>query len=298
MNQDAAIRSVELPLPLEHRGKVRDVYALGQDRLLIVATDRVSAYDVVMDDPIPGKGVVLTQLSAFWFEKTRHIVPNHLLTATFDDFPAELVQYRQVLEGRTMLVRRTRPIRFECVVRGYLAGSAWREYSERGTVAGVPMPAGLRLSEKLPNPLFTPATKADRGHDENISFEELCNRVGIELAEQLRRWSVALYQYAHDYAAERGLILADTKFEFGYLPDGSILLIDEALTPDSSRYWLAEGYEPGRPQFEFDKQILRRWLDEQGWNHAPPPPRLDPAIIEQLRQRYKEVLVRLTAPVH
>ncbi|GIV53847.1 MAG: phosphoribosylaminoimidazole-succinocarboxamide synthase [Candidatus Kapaibacterium sp.] len=295
MNESTAVATVDLPLPLEHRGKVRDVYAVGEDQLLIVATDRVSAYDVVMDDPIPGKGIVLTQLSAFWFEQTRHLVPNHVISTAFEDFPPQLSRFQTTLEGRSMLVWRTRPVRFECVVRGYLAGSAWWEYLERGTVAGVPLPAGLRQAEQLPEPLFTPATKAEQGHDENITFEELCNRIGIELADQLRRWSLALYGFAHDYARHRGLIVADTKFEFGHLPDGSLILIDEALTPDSSRYWLAETYQPGKPQHEFDKQILRRWLDEQGWNRMPPPPPLAPELIEQLRQRYHEVFVRLTA---
>lgn len=295
MNSTKAIFHVELPLPLIHRGKVREVFAVGPDRLLIVATDRVSAYDVVMDDPIPGKGIVLTQLSAFWFTRTQHLVPNHLLSTAFEDFPREVAQHRSVLEGRTMLVRRTQPVRFECVVRGYLAGSAWREYHQSGTVAGVRLPSGLQQSERLPEPLFTPATKAEHGHDENITFEELCNRLGIELAEQLRQWSLLLYRTAHDYARERGLILADTKFEFGYLPTGQLLLIDEALTPDSSRWWLAESYQPGMPQQEYDKQILRRWLDQSGWNHQPPPPRLPAELIEELQRRYREAFDRLTA---
>ncbi|MCX7929634.1 MAG: phosphoribosylaminoimidazolesuccinocarboxamide synthase [Chlorobi bacterium] len=290
-----AVKNVELPLPLMHRGKVRDVFAVGSDKLLIVATDRVSAYDVVMDDPIPGKGIVLTQLSAFWLEKTQHLVPNHLLSVRFEDFPPELALYRSMLDGRTMLVRRTEPIRFECVVRGYLAGSAWREYTEHGCVAGVPLPAGLRHAEQLPEPIFTPATKAERGHDENITFDALALHIGTERAELLRSLSLTLYRFGHDYAIERGLIVADTKFEFGYRPDGQLLLIDEVLTPDSSRYWLAESYRPGEPQYEFDKQILRNWLDEHQWNRQPPPPQLDAELIELLRRRYFELFERLTA---
>lgn len=284
----------DLPLPLVHRGKVRDVFAVAEDCLLIVATDRVSAYDVVMAEPIPGKGIVLTQLSAFWFERTHHIVPNHMISAHVGDVLPEIATTHPELEGRTMLVRRTDPLRFECVVRGYLAGSAWREYSQKGTVAGFPLPHGLRQSERLPEPLFTPATKADRGHDENITFEVMADRLGEKLAQQIRSSSLELYRVAHEYALERGLILADTKFEFGQLPNGDVLVIDEILTPDSSRYWLAEGYEPGKPQVEFDKQILRDWLDSTGWDHMPPPPLLSPAIIEQTALRYHEAYIRLT----
>ncbi|MCX8051282.1 MAG: phosphoribosylaminoimidazolesuccinocarboxamide synthase [Chlorobi bacterium] len=294
MEHAPAVVRVELPLPLVHRGKVRDVFAVGTDRLLIVATDRVSAYDVVMDDPVPGKGIVLTQLSAFWFERTRHIAPNHLISTRTEDFPPELALYRDVLDSRSMLVERTEPIRFECVVRGYLAGSAWREYSATGHVAGIRLPAGLRHGERLPEPIFTPATKAEHGHDENITFEELVRRIGEERAEMLRALSLALYRFGHDYAIERGLIVADTKFEFGERRDGTVILIDEALTPDSSRYWLAETYRPGEPQYEFDKQLLRDWLDRQRWNRQPPPPRLDPELIERLRGRYREALERLT----
>jgi len=283
-----------LPMPLVHRGKVRDVFALGADRLLIVATDRVSAYDVVMADPIPGKGIVLTQLSAFWFEWTRHIVPNHMIGLDLSEFIPDFAQIHPELNGRAMVVQRTEPIRIECVVRGYLAGSAWREYSERGTVAGFSLPAGLRRSEQLPEPLFTPATKADYGHDENITFEEMAERIGYELATNLRHTSLKLYRYAHHYALERGLILADTKFEFGILPNGQLLVIDELLTPDSSRYWLAETYQPGKPQVEFDKQLLRDWLDATGWNHTPPPPPLSRSIVEQTAMRYYEAYIRLT----
>ncbi|GIV56675.1 MAG: putative phosphoribosylaminoimidazole-succinocarboxamide synthase B [Candidatus Kapaibacterium sp.] len=290
----ATLSRCDLPLPLVHRGKVRDVFAVDDDRLLMVATDRVSAYDVVMAEPIPGKGIVLTQLSAFWFERTQHIVPNHLLSVQVREVLPALVGEHPELDGRTMLVRRTEPIRFECVVRGYLAGSAWREYSQRGTVSGIALAPGLRQSERLPEPLFTPATKADRGHDENITFEAMAERLGQELAEQLRCSSLELYHFAHEYALARGLILADTKFEFGTTPNGAVLLIDEILTPDSSRYWLAEGYEPGKPQVEFDKQILRDWLDRTDWDHTPPPPSLSPAIIEQTALRYHEAYIRLT----
>lgn len=293
MEQPFPLKSIELPLPLLHRGKVRDVFVVNKDQLLIVATDRISAYDVVMDDPIPGKGIILTQLSAFWFDRTRHLMPNHLISTCVEDFPTTVHPYREILNGRTMLVERTEPIRFECVVRGYLAGSAWREYLQRGTVAGIQLPTGMRQAERLAEPIFTPATKAERGHDENIPFEELCNRIGIELASELRERSLQLYRYAHDYAIERGLILADTKFEFGIRPSGNLLLIDEALTPDSSRYWLAETYQPGKPQHEFDKQVLRDWLDAQGWPRTYPPPRLSPEIIERTRQRYQEALIRL-----
>lgn len=279
-------------LSLTRRGKVRDVYDLGE-QLLIVATDRISAFDVIMNEAVPGKGRILTQLSTFWFEKTQHIVPNHLLATTVDDFPASTHPYREWLEGRSMLTKKAQPLAIECVVRGYLAGSGWKEYTQSQTVCGIALPAGLVESSKLPEPIFTPATKAEEGHDENISFEQASDIVGQETAEAVRSLSIALYSFAAEYALSRGIILADTKFEFGHLPDGSLILIDEALTPDSSRYWLAEEYAPGKAQMNFDKQVLRDWLEAQPWNKQAPPPTLPQSIIEATLAKYREALERL-----
>lgn len=279
------------------RGKVRDLYALG-DRLLIVASDRISAFDVVLLSGIPDKGRVLTQLSVFWFEFLRDLVPTHFLTATVDEFPQAARRHRAQLEGRAMLVRRAQVVPIECVVRGYLAGSGWKEYRQTGRICGVQLPAGLRESEQLPEPIFTPATKATSGHDQNISFDQMAQQVGGALAEELRSLSLGIFRKAADYTSSRGLLLADTKFEFGHEvgSEGSqrLLLVDEVLTPDSSRFWAADGYQPGRSQPPFDKQLVRDYLEKSGWNKQPPAPSLPPDIIEATRERYREAYRRLT----
>lgn len=277
-------------VPLRSRGKVRDLYDLG-DKLLIVATDRLSAYDVVLPTPIPDKGCVLTQLSLFWFNKLGEVVPHHVLSAT--ELPAEVAPYREQLAGRTMLCRRTEPIPIECVVRGYLSGSGWKDYRATGEVCGIRLPAGLRESDRLPTPIFTPATKATSGHDENISFEDAAARVGRPLAERLRTVSLELYELAADYAKPRGILLADTKFEFG-LVDGELVWIDEALTPDSSRFWPAEGYEPGRAQPSYDKQFVRDYLERIGWSKQPPAPELPREVVEATRAKYRQAYRQLT----
>ncbi len=279
-------------LKLIHRGKVRDLYEV-EDQLLMVATDRISAFDVVMPTPIPDKGKVLTQLSVFWFEFLKDLVPHHLITADVEEFPPVCQPYREELHLRSMLVRKTEPLPVECIVRGYLAGSGLKEYRRSGTVCGIKLPAGLREADKLPEPIFTPSTKAQEGHDVNITFEECVRLIGPELAEKVRHLSLAIYKKAAAYAEERGIIIADTKFEFG-LADGKLLLIDEVLTPDSSRFWPKEEYEPGRPQKSFDKQFLRDWLEEIGWNKEPPAPELPPEIVEKTRARYLEAYKRIT----
>jgi phosphoribosylaminoimidazole-succinocarboxamide synthase len=277
---------------LFRRGKVRDVYEAGNERLVIVASDRLSAFDVVLPTPIPDKGRILTQLSNFWFAKTTHIVPNHLLISDAARLPTPFAG-RPELEGRAVLVKRCRRIDIECVARGYLAGSAWAEYSRTRTVALEPLPPGIRESERLPDPIFTPATKAITGHDENISRAQLAAMIGKELARRLEELTLALYRYAHSYALGRGLILADTKFEFGF--DGDVLtLIDEALTPDSSRYWDAETWRAGTSPASFDKQYVRDFLIASGWNREPPAPALPSNVVEGTRQRYAEAYRRLT----
>ncbi|MBI3259193.1 MAG: phosphoribosylaminoimidazolesuccinocarboxamide synthase [Ignavibacteriae bacterium] len=293
MASDALFKSDFPTLTLFRRGKVRDVYDLG-DSLLMVASDRMSAFDVVMDNPITGKGAILTNLSLFWFDITKSIVPNHLITSNVKEYPAECSPYSEQLEGRSMLVRKTTPLAIECVVRGYLAGSGWKEYSASKTVCGISLPDGLVESSKLPEPIFTPATKAETGHDENISFAEAEKICGKELASKARELSLQLYKFASDYARERNIILADTKFEFGTLPNGDLILIDEALTPDSSRYWLAEEYQPGKTQTNFDKQVLRDYLETLNWNKQPPPPPLPDNIIALVKQKYQEAFDRLT----
>jgi phosphoribosylaminoimidazole-succinocarboxamide synthase len=277
-------------LKLRGRGKVRDIYDLG-DRLLIVATDRLSAFDVVLPTPIPDKGRVLTQLSLFWFEKLADIVPHHLISTT--NFTGELAPYAASLEGRAMLVRRTDPVPIECVVRGYLSGSGWKDYQKTGAVCGIPLPAGLRESDRLPEPIFTPSTKATSGHDENISFDETVARVGRPLAEKLRDTSLTIYRRAAEYAAARGIIIADTKFEFGLL-GGQMIWIDEALTPDSSRFWPGDLYAPGKPQPSFDKQYVRDYLERIGWNKQPPAPALPPDVVAGTREKYREAYQRIT----
>jgi phosphoribosylaminoimidazole-succinocarboxamide synthase len=286
---------MSLTAPLFRRGKVREMYTVDAERLLMVASDRVSAFDVVMDDPIPGKGAVLTALSAFWFRKLQPLVPNHLLSDRPEDLPSSLSLVEPELAGRWLLVRRAERIDIECVARGYLSGSAWAEYRRTGSVAGEPLPPGLVESERLSRAIFTPATKAESGHDENISRAQLRQLVGEDLASRLETLSLTLYAAGAERAEERGLILADTKFEFGLI-DGEVVLIDEALTPDSSRYWPADSYQLGQAQPSFDKQFLRDFLETSGWNKDPPPPRLPSWVIDGTAQRYQEALRRLTQP--
>ncbi|WP_306547198.1 phosphoribosylaminoimidazolesuccinocarboxamide synthase [Desulfobulbus sp.] len=284
-------------LHLLHRGKVRDMYEIPghEDKLLMVATDRISAYDVVMADPIPGKGKVLTQISLFWFKLLGDIVPNHLISAEVDQFPEVCRQYRDQLEGRSMLVKRTRVVPIECIVRGYLSGSFWSAYQKNTTVCGFALPAGMRESDKFPQPLFTPSTKADLGlHDENISVERMRELVGAELTDAMAKVSVRLYQQAADYARTKGIIIADTKFEMGMDNDNTLLLVDEVLTPDSSRFWPLDQYTPGQGQPSFDKQFLRDYLSSLDWNKQPPPPPLPAEILEKTQSRYLEAQHKLT----
>ena len=287
----AVISQTEFPgLKLLGRGKVRDIYDL-DDRLLIVATDRLSAFDVVLPTPIPDKGRVLTQLSLFWFDKLSDVVPHHVLEAR--NFTGELAPYADALAGRAMLVRRTEPFPIECVVRGYISGSGLKDYQKTGGICGIPLPKGLRDSDRLPEPIFTPSTKATTGHDENISFEEAAARVGRPLAERLRDTSLTLYKRAAEHAAARGIIIADTKFEFG-MRNGELIWIDEALTPDSSRFWPADQYEPGKAQPSFDKQYVRDYLERIGWNKQPPAPALPPEVVSGTQQKYREAYQRIT----
>jgi phosphoribosylaminoimidazole-succinocarboxamide synthase len=266
------------------RGKVRDIYDLG-DRLLIVASDRLSAFDVVLPAPIPDKGRVLTQLSLFWFDLLREVIPNHVLSST--NFPAPFDAFREALEGRSMIVRKTQPLPIECVVRGYVSGSGWKDYCATGKICGIALPPGLRESDRLPEPIFTPATKAVSGHDENISFEQAASLVGKGLAERLRAVSIDIYRRAAAHAAPRGILLADTKFEFGLL-DNELIWIDEALTPDSSRFWPAAEYKPGGPQPSFDKQFVRDYLERIRWPKTPPGPDLPPDVVAATRAKYRE----------
>src|SRR3954463_10499756 len=288
---EAFLRS-NLPFPVR-RGKVRDVYDLG-DRLLIVATDRISAYDVIMPNGIPDKGKILTALSLFWFEKYGRQFENHLIAHRFKDYPKELQKFGEQLQGRSMLVKKAKVVPIECVARGYLAGSGWKEYHRSHTVCGIPLPHGLHQSDKLPAPIFTPATKEETGHDINIGFDEMVNRVGADVANTLRDRTLALYTSAATYAASRGVIIADTKFEFGQLPDGKLILIDEVLTPDSSRFWPADEYSPGRDQPSFDKQFVRNYLEAQPWDKTPPAPKLPDEVVEGTRKRYLEAYEKLT----
>ncbi|HVK19166.1 MAG TPA: phosphoribosylaminoimidazolesuccinocarboxamide synthase [Fimbriiglobus sp.] len=273
------------------RGKVRDVYDLG-DTLVVVATDRISAFDWVMRTGIPGKGRLLTAMTKFWFGWLG--VPNHLISDAVDDLPEAFRKQSDVFDGRTMLVRKARVVPIECVARGYLAGSGWKEYRQSGTVCGVPLPAGLREADRLREPIFTPATKADEGHDENISFDRMVAAVGAELAADLRARTLAVYQRAAEYAAGRGVIIADTKFEWGVLTSGEVILIDEVLTPDSSRFWPADSYRPGGSPPSFDKQFLRDWLETTGWDKQSPPPELPPDVVARTAAKYREALDRLT----
>jgi phosphoribosylaminoimidazole-succinocarboxamide synthase len=266
------------------RGKVRDIYDLG-DKLLIVATDRLSAFDVILPTPIPDKGRVLTQLSLFWFDLLKNVIPNHVLSST--EFPAAFNAFREELDGRSMVVRKTQPLPIECVVRGYVSGSGWKDYRATGKICGIALPAGLRESDRLPAPIFTPATKAASGHDENISLKQAASLIGNELAEKVRTVSLEIYNRAAAYAEPRGIILADTKFEFGLL-NNSLIWIDEALTPDSSRFWPAAQYQPGGPQPSFDKQFVRDYLERMQWPKTPPGPELPPEVVEATRAKYRE----------
>jgi phosphoribosylaminoimidazole-succinocarboxamide synthase len=280
-------------LGLLRRGKVRDVYALG-DALVIVATDRISAFDYVLGSGIPDKGRILTQLSAFWFARTRHIVPNHLISTNVAEYPAAAGAHRDVLEGRSMLVRRTTPLAVECVARGYLAGSGWKDYAATGEICGHRLPAGLVESDRLPEPIFTPATKAQSGHDENITEARAAAVVGAERLARLKALTLALYRFGVEHAARSGIVLADTKFEFGLTDEGELLLIDEMLTPDSSRYWPADQYAPGGPQPSFDKQYVRDYLESIRWNKQPPVPSLPDQVVARTREKYLEAFRRLT----
>lgn len=275
----------ELGLKPDMAGKVRDVFDLG-DKLLIVATDRISAYDSILPQPIPGKGVILTQITLGWYDLFGSDLNTHFITADVQEYPGPFNQHAQ-LAGRSMLVTKADRFDIECVVRGYITGSGWKEYGQSGSVCGIQLPAGLRESGKLPEPIFTPATKADTGHDENISFERMCEIVPRETSERLRDMSIDIYNRGLEYARNKGIILADTKFEFGLI-DGEIAIIDEMLSPDSSRFWPADEYEPGRSQNSFDKQIIRNYLDDIGWDHDPPPPDLTPQVIERSFERYLE----------
>ena len=292
---------IETPMPGRmHRGKVRDTYDLGEGRLLMVATDRISAFDVVLPTGIPDKGLVLNRISRFWFDKTSHIVPNHLIcladspdaagylagSKLSEPVPAEVAQ-------QAMVVKRAERIDIECIVRGYITGSAWGEYRRSGTVQGMEMPTGLEEGQRFPELLFTPTTKAEEGHDENMTRQQVIDMVGAEMAAKLEETSKAVFGFADEFASQRGIILADTKMEFGIL-DGELILIDELLTPDSSRFWDAEGYAPGKSQPNFDKQFVRDWLDEQGWNHEPPAPELPEEVTSRTTERYREAYVRLT----
>ena len=300
MTAPAMARS-ELPLRRVRQGKVRDVYEAGAGHLLLVATDRVSAFDVVMREAIPSKGAVLTQITAWWLRRLEREVPHHMVTADVDEIVARLpalAAHRAALAGRAMLCRRAEVVPIECVIRGYLSGSAWKEYRATGTLAGEPLPAGLRESERLEPPIFSPATKAETGHDENITVAQAAALVGRETVARLETMTRLVYERGRDLAAGRGIIIADTKFEFGVLEDGTLALVDEVLTPDSSRFWPAAGYAPGRPQPSFDKQPLRDWLDAERragrWNGEAPPPTLPPEVVQATSERYLDAFRRIT----
>ncbi|OEU60516.1 MAG: phosphoribosylaminoimidazolesuccinocarboxamide synthase [Desulfobacterales bacterium C00003104] len=281
-------------ITLLNRGKVRDIYDLGET-LLIVATDRISAFDVIMPNPIPGKGRILTEISRFWFEKTKSIIDNHVIATRVSDFPQILRSYEDILEARSMIVRKAEPLPVECIVRGYLSGSGWKSYKESGTICGIELPAGLTESARLPEPIFTPSTKEELGaHDINIGFEKAAALIGRDTAEKVRKTSIALYMRGVEIAEQRGIIIADTKFEFG-LCNGELILIDEVLTPDSSRFWPKQTYRPGGPQKSFDKQYLRDYLLSIDWNKTPPAPELPQEVIDNTLQKYTDALNRLTA---
>lgn len=289
---DGVVLETDLPLKLAGRGKVRDIYDLGSE-LLFVASDRISAFDCVLGSGIPCKGKVLTQMSLFWFEYLRNTIHSHLITADVTEYPQALGEFRDLLDGRSMVVTKARMIPVECVARGYLAGSGWREYGESGTVCGIPLPSGLRNGDRLPEPIFTPAAKAQSGHDENIAFMAVAEQVGAELAMRLRDLTLAIYKQAAEYTAAHGIILADTKFEFGFAGD-ELILADEVLTPDSSRYWPADAYKPGGPQFSFDKQYVRDYLETLPWDKRPPAPALPEDVVAKTSEKYLEAYERIT----
>jgi phosphoribosylaminoimidazole-succinocarboxamide synthase len=292
-HSESLLESTLPGIKLFARGKVRDVYDVGEGRLLIIATDRLSAFDVVMAQGIPDKGRVLTQLSCFWFGQFWDVFRSHFITSNTRDFPSELHPYTEVLSGRSMLVHKARPFPVECVVRGYLDGSGWRDYRETGEVCGIRLPPGLRHAARLDEPIFTPATKASTGHDENISIQEMEARIGRDETQTLQSLSLQLYSKARDFALKRGIIIADTKFEWG-MWNNSIILIDEVLTPDSSRFWSANAYDPGKPQRSYDKQFVRDYLESTGWNKKPPPPSLPREVITKTSEKYREALRRLS----
>jgi len=292
-----ALLKTDLPLPAFRRGKVRDVYDLGRS-LLIVATDRISAFDCIMPEGIPGKGRILTQVANFWFGATADLLPNHLEATAVEAYPEALRPHADLLRGRSILVRKTAPLPVECVVRGYLAGSGLKEYGKSGTVCGIALPPGLRNADRLPEPIFTPSTKAEEGHDENIDFATMAGLIGPDLASRVRTASLALYRRGCELALERGIILADTKFEFGLLEDGSLMLIDEVLTPDSSRYWLADAWQPGSNPPSLDKQFLRDYLEAlPDWDKQPPAPHLPPQVIQGIQERYLDLAARFGVQV-
>lgn len=279
-------------LDLLRRGKVREVYQL-DNYYLIVTSDRISAFDVIMKQAVPGKGIILNNITKFWFQKTKDIIPNHFITSNLEEYPKECKEYADQLSGRSMIIKKCKPLPVEFVVRGYITGSGWKEYQNSGTVCGIKLQEGLQEYQQLSEPIFTPTTKAEEGHDENISFEEAAKILGQETAEYLRDISIKLYTFGRDYLSERNIILADTKFEFGIDEDGTIILIDEALTPDSSRFWLKEFYAPGKEQINFDKQVLRDWLETITWNKMPPPPEVPKEIIQKTLDKYKEAETRI-----
>ncbi len=281
-------------LKLISRGKVRDMYELDEKSVLIVTTDRMSAFDVILDDPIPGKGVILNQLTLFWMRRFESLVPNHIIESDVNNYPEFLQKYKDQLEGRSVIAKKAKPLAVECVVRGYLAGSGYKDYQKTGMVCGHKLPEGLKNSSKFAEPLFTPSTKAEIGaHDENISIEQAAQIIGADLCEKVKNLSLEIYSQGRDYAAERGIIIADTKFEFGMV-DGVLTLIDEVLTPDSSRFWPASSYEEGRNQASFDKQYLRDWLETQDWDKTPPAPRLPEEVAKTTTQKYQEIADILT----
>ena len=291
---DSVLLKTHFPeLNLRASGKVRDVYDIDADRLLFVASDRISAFDYVLATGIPNKGRVLNQISLFWFDYLADIVPNHLITANVDDYPPAARKYADQLRGRSMLVRRAEIFPVECIVRGYISGSAWKEYKSTGKVSGIPLPAGLKESDAFPEPIFTPSTKATTGHDENISFDQMCQVIGVENASHLRDLSLRVYKHAAAYARQRGIIIADTKFEFGQTAQG-ITLADEVLTPDSSRFWPADKYAPGRAQDSYDKQYVRDYLEQIQWNKQPPAPALPPEVARRTSEKYLEAYSQLT----
>jgi len=292
MNNQVVLNTKCKDLKFFKSGKVRDIYDLG-DRLLIVSTDRISCFDVVLPNGIPDKGKVLTAISVFWFELIKDIVPNHLLSVDVKDFPKEVKQYSECLEGRSMLVKKSKPLSVECVVRGYLSGSGWKEYKKSQSICGIKLPAGLKESDKLPEIIFTPSTKATEGHDENVTQEQVENEIGKELTQEIKTISIAIYKKASEYALTKGIIIADTKFEFGMCTD-ELILIDEVLTPDSSRFWPKDEYEPGKSQPSFDKQYVRDYLETLDWDKKPPAPNLPEDVIAKTRQKYRQALALIT----